>query len=89
MGEAANNIGLFYQIKNCRVGLSMIYPYSSGYKSGSELLSNIAYSKSWIRINENGRMLVLNFSWNVDYGKKHQSGKKTLSNSDTDSGIVK
>ena len=89
MGEVESNIGLFYKIKNCRVGLSMIYPYSDGYKSGSELLSNIAYSKSWTHIKENGRMLILNLAWNVDYGKKHQSGKKTLNNSDTDSGIVK
>ena len=89
MGEAVNNIGVFYQIKNCRVGLSMLYPYSSEYKVGSELLSNIAYSKSWTHIKENGHMLILNFAWSVDYGKKHQSGRKTLSNSDSDSGIVK
>lgn len=89
MGEALNNIGLFYQIKNCRVGLSMIYPYSNGYKAGDEQLSNFAYSKSWTYIKENSRMLILNFAWSVDYGKKHQSGKKTLNNSDMDSGIVK
>jgi len=88
MGEAVNNIGLFYQIKNCRVGLSMLYPYSNEYKAGSELLSNIAYSKSWTHIKENGRMLILNFAWDVNYGKKHQSKQKTLNNSDSDSGIV-
>ena len=89
MGEALNNIGLFYQIKNCRLGLSVLYPYSDGWKAGRELLSNLNYSKSWTHIKENGRMLLLNFEWSVDYGKKHQSGKKTMNNSDTDSGIVK
>jgi len=89
MGEANNSIGLFYKIKNCRVGLSMLYPYSNEWSAGSEQLSNIAYSKSWTHIKENGHMLMLNFAWNVDYGKKHQAGEKTLNNSDNDSGIVR
>jgi hypothetical protein len=89
MGEANNDIGLFYQIKNCRIGLSMLYPYSNEWNAGSELLSNIAYSKSWAHIKENGHMLLLNFAWSADYGKKHQAGEKTLNNSDNDSGIVK
>jgi hypothetical protein len=88
-GEALNNIGIYYTIKNCRVGLSMLYPYSNAWKAGGEYLSNIAYSQSWTYIKENGHMLLLNFAWNVNYGKKHQSGAKTLNNSDNDSGIVK
>ncbi|GHT27061.1 TonB-dependent receptor [Bacteroidia bacterium] len=89
MGESLNNIALYYTIKNCRLGLSMLYPYSDAWKAGSENLSDLAYSKSWTYIKENGRMLLLNFAWNVNYGKKHQSGQKKLNNSDTDSGIVK
>jgi hypothetical protein len=88
-GEASNNIGLFYQINKCRVGLSMIYPYSAGYKEGSEMISEIACSKSWTYIRENAQMLLLNFAWNVDYGRKQQGGSKKLNNSDRDSGIVK
>jgi len=88
-GENSNNIGLFYKINNCRIGISMLYPYSDAWKSGSEQLSSIACSKSWTHIKENGHMLMLNFAWNVDYGKKHQAGEKTLNNSDNDSGIVK
>ena len=87
--ENSNNIGLFYKIKNCRIGISMLYPYSDAWITGSERLSNLAYSKSWFYIKENGHMLMLNFAWNVDYGKKHQAGEKTLNNSDNDSGIVK
>ena len=89
MGEANNNVGLYYQIKNCRLGLSMLYPYSREWNAGSEQLSSIAYTKSWTHIKENGHMLMLNFAWNVDYGRKHQAGEKTLNNSDNDSGIVK
>ena len=89
MGQSYNNIGLYYKVKNCRIGLSMLFPYSNGYKAGDELLSNIAYSKSWTHIKENGHMLMLNFAWSADYGKKHQPGEKTLNNSDNDSGIVK
>ena len=89
MGEALNNLGLLYQIKNCRIGVSMLYPYSNEWKAGREYLSSIAYSKSWTHIKENGHMLLLNFAWTVDYGKKYQSGNKTLNNSDTDSGVVK
>jgi hypothetical protein len=89
MGEASNSIGVFYSIKNCRIGLSMLYPYSDAWKAGSENLSNLATSKSWTYIKENGRMLILNFAWSIDYGKKHEAGKKTINNSDTDSGIVK
>jgi hypothetical protein len=89
MGEALNNIGLYYTVKNCRLGLSMLYPYSDAWKAGSENISALAYSRSWTYIRENGRMLMLNLSWAVNYGKKHQPGKKTLNNSDMDSGIVK
>ena len=89
IGEAYNNMGLYYKIKNCRVGLSMLFPFSNEWNAGSERLSSIVYFNSWTHIKDNGHMLVLNFAWNVNYGKKHQTGEKTLNNSDKDSGIVK
>jgi hypothetical protein len=88
-GEAINIAGLQYRIKNCRAGLSMFYPFSDAWRSGGECFSDIAYSRSQTTIKENGHMLVLHFAWNVNYGKKHQSGRKTLNNADNDSGIVK
>jgi hypothetical protein len=89
ISEASNNIGLFYTIRNCRIGLTMLYPYSKGYSEGSETLSDIAYTKSMTYIRENAQMLLLNFAWSVDYGKKHKAGSKRINNSDSDSGIMK
>lgn len=33
-------------------------------------------------------MLYLRFSWNMSFGRKHEAGKKSLDNADTDKGIL-
>ena len=77
--------------KNFSAGIACLYPFTpSGWTGGSRIVGNpYIQKKSWTHIKDNGNMFCLYFNWKFSSGRKHQSGRKTLNNSDRDSGIVK
>ena len=66
----------------------MSYPFKDYWSAGSKNISSVKPTKSWSYIKENGHMLYLRFSWNMSFGRKHEAGKKSLDNADTDKGIL-
>jgi len=82
-------LSLGYKIKDIRVGASYAYPFKEGWSSGSKSLSELANNKSWTYIRDNANMVMVNVSWNFNYGRKYESGKKRFNNEDKDSGIVR
>lgn len=67
----------------------MMYPFTNNYRTGYERLSNIAPVVSWDYIKEAGRLYVVSFSYNFEFGKKYRTKSKSLNNSDSESGIIK
>ncbi|MDR2920249.1 MAG: carboxypeptidase-like regulatory domain-containing protein [Tannerella sp.] len=89
-GENNSGINLSYKIKEVRIGAGWWYPLNSeGWSAGGKTLADIAKKERWTYISDNGNMLTLSFSWNINYGRKYEAGKKTLNNADYESGIVK
>lgn len=89
-GEKGAVVNVGYRIKNIHLGAGVYNPFiKEGWSAGSKQISKLATSNNWTYIKDNGNMLILTFSWNLNYGRKHEAAEKKLDNSDTDSGIVK
>ena len=90
-GENDGYIQLNYTHKSLSVGASWYYPFTSeGWSAGTRTMPNRYLNfNRWTYIKDNGNMLTIDLSWRFSSGRKHQAGRKTLSNSDSDSGIVK
>jgi len=89
-GEASSGFNVNYRIKNIRLGAGMWYPFQArGWVGRGKRISELAQQSSTTYIRDNGNMVTLSFSWNFNYGRKYQAGRKTLNNADYDSGVVK
>ena len=91
-GEKDSYVQLTYILnKNFSAGVACLYPFTpSGWTGGSRIMgSSYVEKKSWTHIKDNGNMFCLYFNWKFNSGRKHQAGRKTMNNSDRDSGVVK
>ncbi|MDR3060133.1 MAG: TonB-dependent receptor [Prevotella sp.] len=87
-GEEWSYIETGYKYKEAKLSLGMSLPFGDYWSAGSKNISDIKPSKSWSYIKENGHMFYLRFSWNMSFGRKHEAGKKSLDNADSDKGIL-
>lgn len=87
-GEDWSYVEAGYKYKEAKLSLGMSYPLKDYWSAGSKNMSKIAPSKQWTYIEENGHMLYLRFSWNMNFGRKYKAGQKTLQNADNDKGIL-
>ena len=87
-GENSSGLEIRYKTKDLSVGLGcLLLGYAQGFnyygKIDSRYYKNIGNSK----IKDNGNMVYFTFSWNFSHGRKYDSGKRTLENSDNDNGV--
>ncbi len=87
-GEDWSYIEAGYKHKEAKLSIGMSYPFKGYWSSGNKNMSKIAPSTTWSYIEENGHMLYLRFSWNMNFGRKYKAGEKTLQNTDSDKGIL-
>lgn len=87
-GEDWSYIETGYKHKEAKLSIGMSYPFKGYWSSGNKNMSKIAPSTTWSYIEENGHMLYLRFSWNMNFGRKYKAGEKTLQNTDSDKGIL-
>ena len=87
-GEDWSSIEAGYKHKEAKLSLGMSYPFKDYWSAGSKNMSKIAPTEGWTYIKENGRMLYLRFSWNMNFGRKYKAGEKTLQNADNEKGIL-
>lgn len=87
-GENVTAVSLNYTWKNLQVGASMLFPFTNNYRKGSERLSEVAPATTWEYDKEVGQMVVLQFAYRFDFGRKYKSGNKKLHNQDRDAGII-
>ena len=87
-GEDWSYIEAGYKHKEAKLSIGMSYPFKGYWSSGNKNMSKVAPSTTWSYIEENGHMLYLRFSWNMNFGRKYKAGEKTLQNTDSDKGIL-
>ena len=87
-GENIHIISTGYNAEHWALSLSMMFPFSNKYDLTNTNLSDLAYSQKYKYSNSFGQILVVNFSMNLNFGRKYNSKNRQMNNSDTDSGIL-
>jgi len=80
---------LMYRKQNYSFTLGVYYPFTDSWRASEQSISLVNPYKREVFIKDNGNMLILGFSYQFSYGKSLNKSKKTLTNSDSDTGILK
>ncbi|MDR2918052.1 MAG: carboxypeptidase-like regulatory domain-containing protein [Tannerella sp.] len=78
--------GLRYKLKG--FSASAYYKHVIGWDSGRENLNRYASANIRNYSPDSRNMLLIDFVWNFQFGKKYNGNQKKINNSDSDSGIM-
>lgn len=87
-GEANHSISVGYNKDKWALNLIMVLPFSKQYSNETDNLSRLAPNRQLAFSKSFRRILLLNFTFNLNYGKGKSSINKRISNSDNDAGIM-
>lgn len=87
-GENTQQIAVMYNQGKFMVGAGIVSPFSGNYKRTTENMNIYSPYKSYGYINNLSQMVMINFSWNFDFGRKAKSENKRINNTDSDTGIM-
>lgn len=90
-GERSHVISVGYNVPKWSLGLWVFNPFEKNYYQDSHNRSVLTpkYSKVYSNDLGSGRLIVLNFSLNLDFGRKYKATSKRLDNDDSDAGMLK
>lgn len=87
-GENQSNFSVSYKYKDLKVGLGvLLLGYAQGFDYVGKTDSKYLQSTTHTYIKDNGNMIYLTLSYNFSHGRKYQTERKKLNNSDNDNGI--
>ena len=87
-GENQSNLSVSYKYKDLKVGLGvLLLGYPQGYDYVGKTDSKYLQSTSHTYIKDNGNMVYFTLSYNFSHGRKYQTERKKLHNSDNDNDI--
>lgn len=87
-GERLHSIAVGYNSDKWSIQAMLMNPFTKRYEQGVENLSHLAPYKQIAYSDDFKRMVMLNVSFSLDFGKQRGVGDKRISNSDTDTGIL-
>ena len=87
-GEAIHSIALGYNKEKWAIQMMMWNPFTNDYHQSVENVSKLAPNKQVAFSKDFTRMVMLNVSFNLSFGKQKQTANKRMENSDTDAGIL-
>ena len=87
-GEAIHSIALGYNKEKWAIQAMVMNPFTDDYHQERENLSKLAPNKQLAFSKDFTRMVMLNVSFNLSFGKQKQAARKRIENSDTDAGIL-
>lgn len=90
-GERGHMVGAGYNAKKWTLGVFTFNPFSKNYFQESFNRSALTpkYSKVYSDDLGQGRLIAINLSINLNFGRQFNSGNKRLNNDDSDAGIMK
>ncbi len=89
-GENYHLLFLKYKYKDMSFGIMAFNPFvgRNSYNRPTENRNRFApFNNTWY-LRESSQMFCVTFSWNINFGRRYQSSRKQLNNSDTDSGTM-
>ena len=87
-GETYHTIALGYNKEKWAIQMMMWNPFTNDYHQSVENVSKLAPNKQVAFSKDFTRMVMLNVSFNLSFGKQKQTANKRMENSDTDAGIL-
>ena len=87
-GETYHTIALGYNKEKWAIQMLVWNPFTDDYHQGIENVSKLAPNKQLGFSKDFTRMVMLNVSFNLSFGKQKQMARKRIENSDTDAGIL-
>lgn len=87
-GENGQDILLNYKYKDWVFGAGISNPFLAA-KHEVRNYNQYASFRKISSIEDASQLFFIQFSWNFNFGRKHNSSQKNLNNSDTDAGIMK
>ena len=87
-GEAIHSIALGYNKEKWAIQVMTMNPFTNDYHQSVENVSKLAPNKQVALSKDFTRMVMLNVSFNLSFGKQKQTANKRMENSDTDAGIL-
>ncbi len=87
-GEALHSIAIGYNHNKFSIQGMIMNPFTKRYEQGVETLSEMVPNKQLAYSTQLSQIVMLNLSFNLDFGKQNRSGGKRINNSDNDSGIL-
>ena len=87
-GEAVHSITMGYNTGKWALQAMVMNPFTDDYHQGVENVSRLAPNKQRAFSKDFTRMLMLNVSFNLDFGKQKKTASRRIYNDDTDTGIL-
>ena len=87
-GESIHSIALGYNKEKWAIQMLVWNPFTDDYHQGIENVSRLAPNKQVAFSKDFTRMIMLNVSFNLSFGKQKQIAGRRIENSDTDTGIL-
>ena len=87
-GEKLHSIAVGYNTEKWGIQMMLMNPFTKRYEQGVENLSKLAPYSQVAYSDDFKRMVMLNVSFNLDFGKQRNASDKRINNSDNDTGIL-
>ena len=88
-GEALHSIVVGYNHDKFSIQGMVLNPFTKRYEQGVDNLSVSAPNRQLAYSTQFSRIVMLNVSFNLDFGRQRNGYNKRINNSDTDSGIMR
>ena len=87
-GESIHSVALGYNQGKWALQAMVMNPFTKDYHQGVENVSRLAPGKQRAFSRDFTRMLMVNVSFNLDFGKQKKTASQRINNDDTDTGIL-
>ncbi len=87
-GESIHSVVVGYNVGKWVLQAMVMNPFTDDYHQGVENVSRFAPNKQRAFSKDFTRMLMLNVSFNLDFGKQKKTTRQRIHNDDTDTGIL-
>lgn len=86
--EKLHSVAIGYNTEKWGVQMMLMNPFTKRYEQSVENRSRLAPYNQVAYSNDFKRMVMVNVSFNLDFGKQRNAAGKRINNSDTDTGIL-
>ena len=87
-GEALHSIAVGYNHEKFSIQGMILNPFTKRYEQSVDNLSALAPNKQLAYSTQLSRIVMLNVSFNLEFGKQYNNSRKRINNSDNESGIL-